>query len=168
MKYIPTSLAATLMAMVLLLPACTESNSSQEAIQLEETAEDEPFSLTAEQFSGAGMAVGGFTEQTFSQVVKTTGMFDVPPEFKASVSAYYGGYVKTISLLPGQRVRKGQLLFTLENPEYIQMQQDFLEAKGQLAYLKNDYERQASLRSENVTSQKVFLKAESDYNMTLA
>lgn len=150
------------------LSGCTGEGNGQGAIQLADNDEVEPIAMTSEQFAGAGMVIGGFTEQTFSQVVKTTGMFDVPPEYKAAVSAYYGGYVKTIGLLPGQRVKKGQVLFTMENPEYVQMQQDFLEAKGQLAYLKNDLERQTSLRAENVTSQKVFLKAEADYNITQA
>ncbi|MCB0851543.1 MAG: efflux RND transporter periplasmic adaptor subunit, partial [Bacteroidetes bacterium] len=83
-------------------------------------------------------------------------------------SAYAGGYVRFIDLIPGEKVRKGQLLFTLENPEFVQMQQDYLEAKAQLAYLQSDYERQKTLAGENIASQKKFLKAESDYQVTLA
>ncbi len=41
-------------------------------------------------------------------------------------------------------------------------------AKGQLAYLKSDYLRQKSLASENVTSQKNFMKAESEFKVTSA
>ena len=48
------------------------------------------------------------------------------------------------------------------------MQQDFLEAKGRLTYLKSDYERQKELMVDNVTSKKNFLKAESEYTVTLA
>jgi cobalt-zinc-cadmium efflux system membrane fusion protein len=55
----------------------------------------------------------------------------------------------------------------MENPEYVQMQQDFLEAKGRLNYLKSDYERQKLLLDDQVTSQKNFLKAESEYKVTL-
>lgn len=172
MKYIQRQFSGIssicLLSLALALSGCNAETSSQEAIQLASNDEVEPIAMSAEQFSGADMAVGEFSEQTFSHIVKTTGMFDVPPEYKASVSAYYGGYVKTIGLLTGQLVKRGQLLFTMESPEYIQMQQDFLEAKGQLAYLKDDLDRQTSLRAENVTSQKVYLKAEADYNITLA
>src|SRR5690606_36905728 len=94
------------------------------------------------------------------------GMIDVPPANRASISPYFGGYVKEIDLLTGQRVKKGQVLFTIENPEFVQMQQDFLEAKGELVYLSADYERQKSLSKDNVTSQKNFLKAQSDYTVT--
>jgi cobalt-zinc-cadmium efflux system membrane fusion protein len=95
-------------------------------------------------------------------------MFAVPPQNKADVSAYFAGYVKDIRLLPGDTVKKGQVLFTIENPEYVQVQRDFLEASGRLDYLRSDYERQKALMADNVTSQKNFLKAESEYKVTLA
>ena len=43
------------------------------------------------------------------------------------------------------------------------MQQEYLEIKEQLTYLKSEYERQQILIKENISSQKSFLKAESDY-----
>ncbi|KKN05462.1 hypothetical protein LCGC14_1087080 [marine sediment metagenome] len=50
----------------------------------------------------------------------------------------------------------------------MQVQQDFLEASGRLNYLKSDYERQKELMVDNVTSKKSFLKAESEYTITMA
>ena len=127
---------------------------------------DDLFAITNAQFSSAKMELGKLEMHDFHQSVKAIGMVDVPPEYKASVSAYFGGYVKKINLLPGQQIRKGQLLFILENPDYIQTQQDFLEAKAQLAYLKSDFERQKELAKDNITSQKKYLKAEADYAIT--
>jgi cobalt-zinc-cadmium efflux system membrane fusion protein len=124
--------------------------------------------ITPPQFELGKMELGTFSNQTFHKIVKANGMLDVPPENKSTVSAYFGGYVKNISLLQGQKIAKGQTLFTLESPDYIQVQQDFLESKSQLSYLKSDYERQKELSSSNVSSQKTFLKAESDYKTTLA
>ena len=114
------------------------------------------------------MKLGSLAEKEFSSTVHANGMIDVPPENKASVSTYYGGFVESISLLPGQKVKKGQMLFTLGKPEYVQMQQDFLETKNKLAYLKADYERQQTLAKDNIASQKNYLKAQTDYNVTLA
>ena len=124
--------------------------------------------ITSSQFELGKMELGTFTNQSFHSVVKANGMLDVPPENKSTVSAYFGGYVKTISLLQGQKISKGQTLFTLESPDYIKVQQDFLESKSQLSYLKSDYERQQELASTNVSSQKTYLKAESEYKTTLA
>ena len=123
--------------------------------------------ITEDQFASGEMELGKITIQEFNTIVKANGMFAVPPQNQADVSAYFAGYVKDISLLPGDAVKKGQALFTIENPEYVQAQQDFLEAKGRLNYLKSDYERQKELIADNVTSKKNFLKAESDYTITL-
>ncbi len=155
---------------VLALPFIMSCSDNEAAVNLEPISEENSttVTVTSSQFNLGKMELGSFSTQPFHKVVKVNGMLDVPPENKATVSAYFGGYVKNISLLQGQKISKGQTLFTLENPEYIQVQQDFLESKSQLSYLKSDYERQKSLAEDKVSSQKTFLKAESDYKMTLA
>jgi cobalt-zinc-cadmium efflux system membrane fusion protein len=130
------------------------------------TAEEGVYELSAKQFESSGMELGQMEIKTFHEVVKANGIIDVPPEYRASVSSYFSGTVKDIRLITGEEVQKGQLLFTLENPDFVQMQQDFLEAKGQLSYLKSDYDRQKNLAEDSVSSQKKFLKAESDYTVT--
>jgi cobalt-zinc-cadmium efflux system membrane fusion protein len=155
---------------VLALPFIMSCSDNEAAVNLEPISEENSttVTVTSSQFNLGKMELGSFSTQPFHKVVKVNGMLDVPPENKATVSAYFGGYVKNISLLQGQKISKGQTLFTLENPEYIQVQQDFLESKSQLSYLKSDYERQKSLAEDKVSSQKTFLKAESDYKITLA
>lgn len=139
-----------------------DTNKSKEAKDLD------VISISENQFESGHMELGKISMQKFNIVVKANGMFAVPPENQADVSAYFAGYVKEIKLLPGDVVKKGEVLFTIENPEYLQVQQDFLEAKGRLNYLKSDYERQKELLAENVSSQKTFLKAESEYTITMA
>jgi cobalt-zinc-cadmium efflux system membrane fusion protein len=90
-------------------------------------------------------------------------MIDVPPENKAVVNSITGGYIKTIPLLVGDIVKKGQQLVTIENPEFVRMQQEYMEVKEQLNYLKSEYERQNKMFKEDIISQKVYLKAESQY-----
>src|SRR5690606_35183060 len=133
-----------------------------------ENVDEDAINITENQFKSGGMELGKISMQQFNTVVNANGMFAVPPQNQADVSAYFAGYVKDIKLLPGHAVKKGQVLFTIENPEYVQAQQNFLEAKGRLSYLKSDYERQKELLADNVTSQKNFLKAESEYTVTLA
>jgi cobalt-zinc-cadmium efflux system membrane fusion protein len=100
--------------------------------------------------------------------ISVRGYVDVPPEQRVSVSPFYGGYVKEIKVLPGTRVDKGEVLFTMENPLYIQLQEQYLEAKEQLEYLKEDYERQKVLSTEEIVSRKNYKKAESDYKVMTA
>lgn len=159
-----------LLIAILALASCNSKEKTEAANKAEtETTEDtDIITITENQFSAGNMEVGKIITQPFNTIVKANGMFAVPPENQADVSAYFAGYVKNISLLPGDAVKKGQTLFTIENPEYVQAQQDFLEAKGRLNYLKSDYERQKELMADNVTSKKNFLKAESEYTVTLA
>jgi len=124
--------------------------------------------VSEEQFEQSGMQLGRLEDHSFSAIVKTTGMLDVPPQNKAIVSAFSGGYIKTTPLLIGDKVKKGQALLTIENPDFITMQQNYLETAEQLTYLKSEYERQKTLVAEKITSQKNFLKAESEYRKALA
>lgn len=167
-KHIPFKVAVFGVSLsLLLLNACGKAQDNA-AIQIVEEADPNLVSLTADQFNSSAMALGRIETANFSDIVRTNGMFDVPPGNKSSVSAYFGGYVKELELLPGDVVKKGQLLFVLENPAYIQTQQDFLEIQGNLSFLKSDYERQQRLASENITSQKKFLQAEADYQVAQA
>ncbi len=158
-----------LILLLISLLSCNSKNPSEaeNSNEVSQRITTDTITITESQFIASNMELGKLSLQDFSTSIKANGMFDVPPENKASVSAYFAGYVKNISLLPGDAVKKGQVLFTIENPEYVQIQQDFLEAKGRLNYLKSDYDRQKLLLDDNVTSQKNFLKAESEYKVTL-
>ena len=109
------------------------------------------------------MSVSSLEEKFFPEMVQANGLIDVPPANRAVVSAPLGGYIKNTHLLIGDRVRKGQTLGTIENPDFVSLQQEYLEIKEQLTYLKSEYERQQILIKENISSQKSFLRAESDY-----
>lgn len=153
---------------LLILVSCGQETAPIDANEENASTEGTKTIVTNAQFALGKMNFGKLTKQQFEFSVKANGMLDVPPENKSTISAYFGGYVKNISLLQGQKIAKGQVLFTLESPDYIQVQQDYLEAKSLLSYLKSDYERQKELAATNVSSQKTYLKSESEYKMTLA
>lgn len=128
----------------------------------------EHFNVTSAQFKSENMQLGKLAEVDFHEAVTTTGYIDVPPKNKASVSTFMSGYVKNTPLLIGDEVKKGQLVVTLENPEFIELQQNYLEISEKLNYLKSEFERQKTLYDEQITSQKNYLKAESEYKSNLA
>ncbi len=140
--------------------------------EVEATIEGEKGNLqitvSQEQFKSGGMMLGVLEERDFPVTVQATGIIDVPPQNKAVVSAFIGGYIKETPLLIGDEVKKGQSLLTIENPEFVTLQQNYLETRQQLTFLKAEYERQKQLIAENISSQKSFLKAESDYKGKLA
>lgn len=144
-------------------------NASTEAIEEEHHDEEEnTVELTAEQIKTAGIEVGNVEQKQISGTIKVNGVLDVPPQQLVSVSAPLGGFLKSTVLLQGSRVTKGQLIAVIENPEYIQLQQDYLEAKNQFDFAHADYERQQELAKENVNAQKTLQQAKTTYQSWLA
>lgn len=141
---------------------------SNETFVLANEEQDDKITLTKQQFEGEQMELGTISEHTFYETVMVNGMIDVPPHNKARVTTFMGGYITKTPLLIGDQVKKGQLLVTLENTEYVDLQQQFLEVAEQLNYLKSEYNRQKTLFDERITSEKNYLKAESNYKSNLA
>ena len=160
-----TILCIALTAIV--ISSCGEKKPNETAVAETENSVG-GITITKEQFNNSGMVLGKLEEKSFPVTIQTNGMIDVPPENRAVVSATMGGYIKRTPLLIGDVVKRGQLLVTIENPEFITLQQDYMEIKQQLAFLQSEYERQQTLREENITSQKSFLKAESEFKTAYA
>ena len=136
---------------------------NQPKTKLKTTKNDGFIQVTDAQFASAGMLVENPTERDFDISIKTSGTIDVPPQNRAQVTTFVGGYVKSTTLLVGDKVRKGQALLTLESPEFLDIQKEYLEVAEQIKYLKSEYERQKTLFDEKISSQKNYLKAESEY-----
>lgn len=152
--------------MALVLTAC--GNSEKQTAEEVTSLENNLIVVTKAQFESEKMQLGTFTEQDFNNTIKVNGMIDVPPQNRAKVSTFLGGYVKKTPLLIGDIVKKGQLLVTLENTEFVELQQQYSEITEQINYLKSEYERQKTLFEEKITSQKNYLKAESTYKSAMA
>lgn len=158
-----------LLAIVTIVIASSCKTSKKEDINTNNSVQKENYiTITNEQFSSSNMELGTLAMQPFTEGIITNGFIDVPPASKAKVSAIMEGFVKHSPLLIGDKVKKGQLLLTIENPDFIEIQQNYLEVSEKLKYLKNEYERQKTLFNEQITSEKNFLKAESDYKSAIA
>jgi len=119
--------------------------------------------LTAEQLKTANLSIGQVQNKEMHQVLKVNGLIDVPPSNIVSISIPLGGYLKKTNLIPGMFVKKGALLAVIEDPIYIQLQQDYLTAKSRLAYLDADFVRQRDLNVTKSTSDKIYQLAKSDF-----
>ncbi|QNK76608.1 efflux RND transporter periplasmic adaptor subunit [Winogradskyella sp. PAMC22761] len=151
-----------------LITACgNDNNNTSEPISTDEGDHDH-ISITKTQFESEKMVFGSLTELDFNESIKVNGIIDVPPQSKSSISTFISGYITNTPLLIGSEVKKGQLLVTLQNPEYIEIQQNYLEVTEQLNYLKSEFNRQKTLFDEQITSEKNYLKAKSLYKSNLA
>ena len=126
---------------------------------------DAIFKVSQSQFDEYKLKLGTAGIQDIDESITAAGYIEVPNENVAEIRSYIGGYLQSTPLLPGDYVNKGQIIISLSNLEYIQMQQEYLQAKEELAYLKEVYERKKTLAEENITSINSRQQAESEYSI---
>lgn len=149
--------------------ACGGEESESDAIEVSESTSENPgIFVTKDQFETMKMEWGTVDRRTFSEELSIQGSIRVPVEGMQDITAYFGGYVSRLKLIEGEDVKQGQVLFYLENPEFVRLQQEYLEVKSQIGFLKAEFERQETLYSEQIASQKNLLKTKADYESSLA
>lgn len=119
--------------------------------------------LDASQVAQTPLSLVSAEEKTISPIFKVNGIIDVPPQNMVSVSMPLGGYLKSMKLLPGMHFNKGEVIATMQDPKYIELQQEFLIAKSRLEMLQKEYARQKELNSSKASSDKVFQQAKEAY-----
>ncbi len=124
--------------------------------------------ISQQQYGALNVQLGNFEKKNLANVLKATGFLSVPPQSKASITSTLGGTVKAIYVQEGDNVRKGKTLATIVNPEFVKMQQEYLDAQAQLSVTKANYTRQRELVKENVSAQRVLQEAESAYKSLVA
>lgn len=163
-----SSLAILFLAAVLFSACSSKENSEAAATEEPKKEEANMVDLTEDQFKTVNIQYGTVEEKNLSSVIRASGVLDVPPQQLLTVSSPYGGTLKSTELLQGKPVTKGEVIAVLENPEFIQLQQDYLDYKSQLVYLKEELNRQEELSIENVNAKKTLQKASSEYNSMMA
>lgn len=119
--------------------------------------------LTNEQLKMSEIKLGKIELRELAAYFECNGTIEIPPQHLATISAPAGGIIKTANFIAGQKVNKGNVLATLQNAEYVKIQQEYLETTAQLEYFKAEYERQGELTVENAASVKKMQQAQSDY-----
>jgi len=144
--------------------SCNDTiNENNEQSIVEFHDEETMVELTTAQYKMAEIKLGKIKQKTLSNVLKVNGVMDVPPQNLVSVSAPLGGFVYSTELLQGMKIKKGQLLAVMEHPDYVQLQQDYIDKKSKLEYLTLEFNRQEELNKQNVNSAKVFQQAKSEF-----
>lgn len=164
MKLINISFNFILILAFSLLISCsgTEAN-------MEENTEESPYiQISAAQFQSENMLVGSAEMQKFNEKFQTNGTLVASPQSIADVYSFVPGVIKSISVQLNSHVKKGQMLCSIESKDFISIQQNYLESKAQLHAVESNYNRIKSLFEENISSQKDYLEAESQYKILTA
>ncbi len=152
------------LSVILSLGACGEVEQSGEEL----SQNSAQIVITKAAFKGAEMELVEMEAAIEKQMVECTGTIDAPPQNRASISNFLGGYVQENPMLVGDKVKKGQLILKLTNPDFIQLQESYLAIKAQLEYSSQAYERQKKLFGDSISSAENYQQAKSDFEVQSA
>lgn len=152
------------LALSLVLFSCKEQQSTDSSIE----KDDSIIQLSTEQFSHANMHIGNIQNHDFTTEIALNGHIETSPHNKATIATYYGGYISYSPYLIGDKVTKGQVLIKMKNPDFIELQEQYIKAYEQHKYLEVDYDRQKQLHAKSVIADKDFQEITKDYKSALA
>ena len=154
-------------AFFLVLVSCSNDNKVAEPKEIEVIPED-IVELRDDQIKLAEIETGAIEYKSLSDVLKVSGTVAAAPQNFATVSVQLGGFVKSTLLMPGNTVIKGQTLAMIENMEFVDIQQNYLEAKSRLEFVDAYFKRQGELYKNDVSSEKNMQQVTADYKILSA
>ena len=106
--------------------------------------------LTAAQLAAMDIRLGQPEQRKLNDYLTATGKLGLPPNAYAAVSARAAGFVRNVSdYVEGDYVKRGSVLGYLENPDFIDLQQRYLETAAELTYAEQDLGRQRQLLADS-------------------
>jgi len=152
---------------VFALAACRSEGTAGETP--ENAAGEEPgIRLNAEQEAMAKIELGHPQMRELARTIECAGRVDVPPQNRAVVHAPVTAFVRRVRYLPGDYVKKGTPLLTIEHPELVRLQRTFLEEVALLKGLKKDYQRKSGLVGTDATSERALDEVQARYQASKA
>jgi cobalt-zinc-cadmium efflux system membrane fusion protein len=133
-----------------------------------ETAQEEvPLTiatLTAEQIKSVGITYGIIEMKELTATIKANGNLKVPNNNKANATSLYGGVIKTLNVQIGSYVKKGQVIATIANPQFIQLQEEYLTTGSKITFAQQELARQKELNDGNAGAKKNLQNAQAELN----
>lgn len=143
----------------------TEEKAPEKTEQKEHAHEEAPqtiASITEEQMKSVGVTLGPIEMKELTSTIKANGLLSVPNSNKATITSLYGGIIKTINIQVGSIVKKGQVIATIANPEYIQLQEDYLTTNSRITYAEQEFRRQRELFDNDAGAKKNLQSADAE------
>lgn len=129
-------------------------NAEKKSEIVHEEEDENMTSLTPEQIDAVGITLGNIENKNMTTVIKANGTLRVPNKNRANATSLYAGVIKTLNVELGDYVRKGQVIATIENPQFILLQEEFLSLESSIILAEQELERQKELNAGNAGAKK--------------
>ena len=146
----------------MLFNACSSNQPTEEPTSVV-TENSNLVELSDAQLKNANITVGKIASKNMASILKVNGIIDVPPQNMISISVPLGGFLKYTKLLPGMHLLKGESIATMEDQQYIQLQQEYLTTVSNLKFAEAEYNRQKELNLSKASSNKALEQAEASF-----
>lgn len=147
--------------------SCNEKKKSvespQEISQSNSTGPAKEAMLSQQQYESLDMKIDTLGTRLMTGFVEANGKLEVPPQNEATVTPVIGGNVATINVIEGDEVKKGSVLASIEHPDIIKIQSDYINAINQLNFQEKEFQRQKKLYEAGVGSGETFQRKEAEF-----
>jgi membrane fusion protein, heavy metal efflux system len=141
-----------LLLVTVCLGSCINGNKTGNETKVAEVLPEDIVELRADQIILAKVEFGNVEMRSLGNILKVNGIVSVAPQNFATVCMPLGGFIKNTTLVTGSAVNKGQTLAVIENQDFIDIQQSYLEAKNKLLFAEADFKRHTDLYKDDVYS----------------
>ncbi|MDP3470079.1 MAG: efflux RND transporter periplasmic adaptor subunit [Daejeonella sp.] len=163
---------ATIVVLIFSFSACkndkqTEGQSAEtKKVDKEAHEEETPTiaTLTEEQIKTVGIELGTIEQKELTATIRANGLLKVPNNNKANATSLYGGVIKTLNVQIGDYVKKGQVIATIANPQFIQLQEEYLSTASRITFAEQELSRQKELFEGNAGAKKNLQSATAELN----
>lgn len=149
--------------------ACNSDTSKPQTADTASTADHEAehgnantATFTQEQVNSIGIEIGPIEQKQLTASIRANGALRVPNQNKALINTLYSGVIRSLLIQPGDMVRKGQVIATIANPEFIRMQEEYLAITPRIVLAEQEQARQQELNQGNAGALKNLQAAQSE------
>lgn len=148
---------------LILLVSCNKGMGKAEQSAEAEVLPEDIVELRQDQIALAKVEFGTAELKSMGNTLKVNGKISVAPQNQATICMPLGGFIKSTNLLPGNSVDKGQTLAIIENQDFVDIQQNYLEARNKLVFAEAEYKRHTDLFQNDVYSEQNLQQVTMEY-----
>ena len=120
--------------------------------------------LTEEEMKMVGITLGTYEMKELTATIKANGNLRVPNNSKAVVTSLYGGIIRRLPVQIGDYIRKGQVVATISNPDFIRLQEQYLTVNSRITFAEQEYRRQKELFDNDAGAKKNLQSSSTELN----
>lgn len=145
--------------LLLLFCGCQSSGSAPSGESSQNSSGAELFTIPQDQM--AHVQIVTMQPTTLERFLRLTGAVAYNNFRTTPVITQVGGPVSRIVVVPGQNVKKGEIMFYVASPDFSQLRTNYLKAKDANHLAQREYERAKDLYAHHAIAEKDLLAAES-------